>query len=191
MRQVMQNPNFPTSDPGAQTISYLVGNTGNLTAHAPRTGRSSSHALALPGTSRVPASTCCVADTASPATRSSRTSRLFSIQQTQPIIYQTVFDQHQLQSRPARGTCSSPTRSGQPLYLPVRRDPAAVPPPPTQTDLAFGAVPRIVKSRPLPIRGRSSSVSATPGRLTTTMRSRWTTFTSSARMKSASSTRTR
>ena len=33
LRQVMMNPNFPTSDPGAQTIEQLVGNTGNLTAH--------------------------------------------------------------------------------------------------------------------------------------------------------------
>ena len=31
LRQVMMNPTFPTSDPGAQTIAQLVGNTGDLT----------------------------------------------------------------------------------------------------------------------------------------------------------------
>jgi hypothetical protein len=142
MRQVMANPNFPVNDPGAQTISYLVSNTGNLQRTTsdwkefqPRVGfawditGSGKHLLRGGyGIAR---------------DQIFQNLTLFSIQQTQAIIYQTVFDQVGSTS-PGGGPCTSGTGPVDPCTFRFGVTPLPVPPSPTQADLAFGAVPRIV-----------------------------------------------
>ena len=142
MRQVMANPAFPASDPGAQTISTLVGNTGNLQRSTadwkefqPRLG----FAWDITGTGKhlLRGGYGIARD------QIFQNLTLFSIQQTQSVIYQTVFD-NTSSNAPGTGTCSGPTT---PVNLCTFRfgvTPLPVPPPPTQTDLSFGSVPRIV-----------------------------------------------
>ncbi len=142
LMQAMNNPNFPTNDPGAQTISSIVGNTGNLQRQTvdwkefqPRFG----FAWDITGTGKhlLRGGYGIARD------QVFQNLTLFSIQQTQPVIYQTVFDVNGT-AAPGTGTCTAPTT---PVNLCTFRfgvTPLPVPPPPTQTDLAQGAVPRIV-----------------------------------------------
>ncbi len=92
LRQVMQNPNFPANTPGGQTITSIVGNTGNLQRTTadwkefqPRVG----FAWDITGTGKhlLRGGYGIARD------QIFQNLTLFSIQQTQPIIYQTVFDQ--------------------------------------------------------------------------------------------------
>lgn len=147
LRQVMQNPNFPANSQGGQTITSIVGNAGNLQKSTadwkefqPRIGfawditGSGKHLLRGGyGIAR---------------DQIFQNLTLFSIQQTQPIIYQTVFDQ-QNSGAPGTYTAQNPcTNIGNgPVDLcnfAFGVTPLPLPPPPTQTDLANGAVPRIV-----------------------------------------------
>jgi hypothetical protein len=143
LRQVMMNPNFPTNDPGAQTITQLVGNTGNLTRTTsswkefqPRFG----FAWDITGTGKhlLRGGYGIARD------QIFQNLTLWSIQQSQATIYQTIFnvvpDQ---QLAPPGQPCTVP--AGSPVNVCNFRfgiDPLPVVPP-TQTDLAPGAVPRI------------------------------------------------
>ena len=142
MRQVMQSPNFPVNDPGAQTISYLVNNTSNLQRTTsdwkefqPRIG----FAWDITGTGKhlLRGGYGIARD------QIFQNLTLFSIQQTQPVIYQTVFD-NTSSFAPGTGPCSGPTLPVNLCTFQFGVTPLPVPPPPTQSDLSFGAVPRIV-----------------------------------------------
>ncbi len=144
MRQVMQSPNFPVNDPGAQTISYLVNNTGNLQKTTadwkefqPRLG----FAWDITGTGKhlLRGGYGIARD------QIFQNLTLFSIQQTQPIIYQTVFD-NTTANRPG-ALNAPPCIPTSPVNLCTFQfgiTPLPTPPAPTQSDLSFGAVPRIV-----------------------------------------------
>lgn len=141
MTQLMNNPNFPVNDPGAQTISYLVKNTGNLTRTTadwkefqPRIG----FAWDITGTGKhlLRGGYGIARD------QIFQNLTLFSIQQTQPIIYQTVFDATTT-FRPGAGPCT-PTAPVNLCTFQFGITPLPTPPAPTQSDLSFGAVPRIV-----------------------------------------------
>lgn len=143
LRQVMENPNFPVNNAGAQTISYLVGNTGNLTRTTsdwkefqPRIGfawditGSGKHLLRGGyGIAR---------------DQIFQNITLWSIQQSQPTIYQAVFEQTGANPPNVPGSPCTNVGTG-PVDICKFRfgvDPLPAPPPPT-TDLAFGATPRI------------------------------------------------
>ena len=143
LRQVMMSPNFPASDPGAQTITSLVGNTGNLTRSAasykefqPRIG----FAWDITGTGKhlLRGGYGIARD------QIFQNITLWSIQQSQPTIYQAVFDQ--AGSNPPNVPKSPCTNTGTgPVDICSFRfgvTPLPQPPPPT-TDLAFGATPRM------------------------------------------------
>ena len=125
-----------------------------------------------PGTSPEPASICCAADTASPAIRSSRTSRCCRFSRRSRSSTRRYSISTSSNAPGARQPAPVP-RHG-PVNLCTFRfgvTPLPVPPPPTQTDLALERCPEL--SVPTsPIHGRSSSASVMPGRSTTTMRSR-------------------
>ncbi len=140
LRQVMSNPNFPTSDPGAQTISYLVGNTGNLQRTTsdwrefqPRVG----FAWDITGSGKQ------VIRGGYGIARDQvfQNITLWSIQQSQPTIYQAVFDQLG-SAPPGTGGCTTTPGPVNPCTFQFGVTPLPVPPPPSG-DLAFGAVPRI------------------------------------------------
>lgn len=91
LRQTFLNPNFPTTDPGAQYIASLVGNESNLRRKTadlkefqPRIG----FAWDITGTGKH------VLRGGYGIARDQifQNITLFAIQQTQPVIYQTVFD---------------------------------------------------------------------------------------------------
>ena len=190
MRQVMQNPNFPTSDPGAQTISYLVSNTGNLQRTTadwkefqPRVG----FAWDITGTGKhlLRGGYGIARD------QIFQNLTLFSIQQTQASHLPDAYS-ISVGLRLAGGRAVHQCHwSGESLYLPLWRNAAAgsAVPDADRSGLWSGATHR--QAQRLPIRGRSSSASVTRGRSTTTTRFRRITYTSWARTKSASSTRTR
>ena len=142
LRQVMMNPNFPANDPGGQTITSIVGNTSNLTRTTtdwkefqPRVG----FAWDITGTGKhlLRGGYGIARD------QIFQNLTLFSIQQTQPIIYQTVFD-NTTSNAPGGGTCTGPTTPVNLCTFQFGVTPLPTPPPPTQTDLSPGAVPRIV-----------------------------------------------
>ncbi len=123
LQQVMHNPNFPTNDPGAQTITSIVGNTGNLQKTTadwkefqPRVG----FAWDITGTGKhlLRGGYGIARD------QIFQNLTLFSIQQTQPIIYQTVFDNTSSECAGRRQLHQS-YDSGKPLHLPVRCDASA------------------------------------------------------------------
>jgi hypothetical protein len=145
LRQVMANPNFPTSDPGAQTIEQLVGNTSNLQRTTsdwkefqPRVG----FAWDITGTGKhlLRGGYGIARD------QIFQNITLWSIQQSQPTIYQAVFD---VSGSTAPGVldnhgnpCSPSGAQVNPCTFQLGTTPLPTPQPAT-TDLAFGALPRI------------------------------------------------
>ncbi len=142
LRQVMTNPNFPANDPGGQTITSIVGNTSDLTRTTsdykefqPRVG----FAWDITGTGKH----LLRGGYGISRDQVFQNLTLFSIQQTQPIIYQTVFD-NTSSVAPGQGACSGPTTPVNLCSFQFGVTPLPTPPAPTQTDLSFGAVPRVV-----------------------------------------------
>ncbi len=144
LRQVMADPAFPSSDPGAQRIAQIVSNTGDLSRSTadmkefqPRLG----FAWDVTGNAKhlIRGGYGIARD------QIFQNITLWSIQQSQPTIYQAVFDQ--AGSNPPGLACAN-TGTG-PVNICTFRfglDPLPVPPPPT-TDLAVGATPRITNPR--------------------------------------------
>ena len=110
------------------------------------TGKSSSHVSVLPGTSPEPASTCYAADTASLATRSSRTSPFSRFSRPSQSSTRPYLMCRLPELRLGRGVCTSPTTPVNLCNFQFGVTPLPVPPPPTQTDLAPGAVPQNCES---------------------------------------------
>ena len=143
LRQVMMNPNFPTNDPGAQTIEQLVGNTGNLRRTTsdwkefqPRIG----FAWDITGTGKH------VLRGGYGIARDQifQNITLWSIQQSQPTIYQAVFDQAGSNAPNVPGSPCTNTGTGPVDICSFRFGVTPLPqPPPATTDLAFGATPRM------------------------------------------------
>ena len=139
MRQVIASPGFPVNDPGAQTMVALAGNTGDLTRRTsdwkefqPRVG----FAWDITGTGKhlLRGGYGIARD------QIFQNITLWSIQQTQPTIYQAVFDQ--IGSAPPGMGCVPPGGGVDPCSFVFGKTPLPQPPPAT-TDLAFGATPRI------------------------------------------------
>ena len=142
LRQVMQDPAFPASDPGAQRIAQLVGNTSDLRRRTsdwkefqPRLGFAWD--MTGNGTHVVRGGYGIARD------QIFQNITLWSIQQSQPTIYQAVFDVTGTNGPGGACTATSPVDV---CSFRFGVDPLPVPPPAT-TDLAFGATPRIVNPK--------------------------------------------
>jgi len=144
--QVAQNPNFPANSAAGQAILNLVGNTGDLRRTTsdwkefqPRVGfawditGSGNHVLRGGyGIAR---------------DQIFQNITLWSIQQSQPTIYQAVFEATGSIAPGVPGMCSN-TGTGpvNPCSFQFGITPLPVPPPPG-TDLSFGATPRVTNPR--------------------------------------------
>ena len=144
LRQVLANPAFPTSDPGAQRIAQIVGNASNLQRSSaslkefqPRFG----FAWDVTGSGRhlVRGGYGIARD------QIFQNITLWSIQQSQPTIYQAVFDAAG-SAAPGGGCTDTGTGPVSTCSFRFGIDGLPVPPPPT-TDLAFGATPRLTNPK--------------------------------------------
>jgi len=143
MRQVIASPNFPVNDPGAQTMLLLAGNTSNLQRRTsswkefqPRIGfawdilGNGKHLLRGGyGIAR---------------DQIFQNITLWSIQQSQPTIYQAVFEQTGSAGPGIEGSPCQNLGTGPVDVCSFQFGKTALPvPPPPTTDLAFGATPRL------------------------------------------------
>lgn len=145
LRQIAANPNFPADTQGGQTILSIIGNTGDLKRSTsdwrefqPRVG----FAWDITGTGKhlLRGGYGIARD------QIFQNITLWSIQQSQPTIYQAVFDAIG-SNGPGTGGCSNVgTGPVNPCTFQFGVTPLPTPPPPT-TDLAFGATPRLTNPR--------------------------------------------
>jgi outer membrane receptor protein involved in Fe transport len=145
LRQIAANPAFPADTQGGQAILSIVGNTGNLNRSTsdwkefqPRVG----FAWDITGTGKhlLRGGYGIARD------QIFQNITLWSIQQSQPTIYQAVFDAIGSVA-PGTGNCANVgTGPVNPCTFQFGVTPLPTPPPPT-TDLAFGATPRLTNPR--------------------------------------------
>jgi len=144
LRQVISNPAFPSSDPGAQRILQIVGNAGDLQRRTsdmkefqPRFG----FAWDVTGDGKhlLRGGYGIARD------QIFQNITLWSIQQSQPTIYQAVFD---AVGSAAPGLGCTDKGTGPVSTCSFRFGVDALPvPPPATVDLAFGATPRLTNPR--------------------------------------------
>lgn len=144
LRQVLANPAFPASDPGAQRIAEIVGSTSDLQRRTsdlkefqPRFG----FAWDVTGNGKhlIRGGYGIARD------QIFQNITLWSIQQSQPTIYQAVFDAVG-SAAPGLGCTDTGTGPVSTCSFRFGVDPLPTPPPPT-VDLAFGATPRLTNPK--------------------------------------------